>query len=69
MMRSCRRLSVDGGAIGQQQVDELYDQMILQQGFCNENIDNVPIQVWEHEPWQATEDSQDTGVRTACLRL
>ena len=67
-----KRLSVDGGAIGQKLADDLYEQSILQLGFCNEIIDGVQIQVWENKPWQSTEestkDSQDVK-RTACPAL
>lgn len=64
-----KRLSVDGGAIGQQKADALYSKAILHQGFCNEVIDDVQIQVWEREPWQSTRESVVESKRAACPAL
>ena len=64
-----KRLSVDGGASGQQQADGLYETSILQKGFRNEVIDGVQIQVWVHEPWQFSEGKVDSVARTACPAL
>ena len=64
-----KRLSVDGGAQGQQKADDLYEKSILQQGFCNEVLDGVQIQVWEREPWQSTQESTVETKRTACPAL
>ena len=64
-----KRLSVDGGGQGQQKADDLYTKAILHQGFCNEVIDGVQIQVWEREPWQSTQESIVETKRTACPAL
>ena len=62
-----KRLSVDGGAQGQQKADDLYEKSILQQGFCNEVIDGVQIQVWERQPWQSTNRSNQYPHLHRCL--
>ena len=65
-----KRLSVDGGAHGQEQADAIYVEAILNAGFRNESIEGVQIQVWEHQPWQMNENDRVTGiVRSACPAL
>lgn len=65
-----KRLSVDGGAHGQEQADAIYVDAILHQGFRNEYIGDVQIQVWEHQPWQQNEGGQtQESARRACPAL
>jgi len=62
-----KRLSVDGGAKGQEAADALYEQSVLQQHMQNEIIEGVQIQVWKDEPWQQPEGT--VRQRNACPAL
>ena len=63
-----KRLSVDGGGVGQEIADRLYHESVLEQGIKAENIGGVSILVWENKPWQQTVGSKQIS-RAACPGL
>lgn len=62
-----KRLSVDGGDIGQSEADTLYHQSVISKGISNGGYRGLHVSVWEERPWQNDDDHH--GPRTACPGL
>jgi MoaA/NifB/PqqE/SkfB family radical SAM enzyme len=62
-----KRLSVGGGAEGQEAADHLYDKTIKDFGIKAGRVGGVVVGLWRERPWQA-DDGHDSG-RTACPGL
>lgn len=62
-----KRLSVSGGAEGQQAADRLYEQTMAAAGIREVEEDGYAVHIWEQRPWQ--QDDGHKGGRTACPGL
>ena len=62
-----KRLSVGGGAKGQSQADQLYEQSIHKGGITQKSYGNLHVLCWEKRPWQ--NDDQHQEKRSPCPGL